>query len=245
MMTLLELAQLSGAVYDTPPSAVSGWTRASFVTGRDSGLSSDLQAAVYNKTSGGTAVAFRGTTVSISPSHVYAMLQDLYADLSLGQGEDISDYTAAGNFMKPLKNRPDVVVCGHSLGRAIAQIIGNRMRLRIATFNAPGVGVLASRNIGEARLGPFAIRAAGMAESALLNPVQTMKDIGAAFHRVRGVNVRLDGDRVSQLGEQYGQILTIPGPKGAGLMDQHKIATVIDCPSKQPQVGNRDIMSFN
>ncbi len=245
MMTLLELAKLSAAVYDTPPSAVDGWHRAGFQTGRDSGMTNDLQAAVYNKASGGTAVAFRGTTLSLSPSHVYAMVQDLYADLSLGQGEDVSDYSAAGIFMKPLKGRPDVVVCGHSLGGAIAQIIGNRMRLRIATFNAPGVGVLASRNIGEARLGPLALRVGGMMESAVLNPVQTVQDMGAAFHRVKGVNVRLDGDRVSQWGEQYGRILTIPGPRGAGWMEQHKIATVVDCLSKQPQVGGRDILSFD
>ena len=242
MITLLELAKLSEAVYDVPPKAVDGWTLGAYRLGRSGGLWEDLQAAIYTKAGGGTVVAFRGTNLSLSA--ILGTAQDLYADLTLGVGSNINAYNAAATFMEKVGHRPEVIVCGHSLGGAVAQIIGNRWRLRIATFNAPGVGVLSSRNILDSNPDMFALRTVGMVGSAIEHPWQAVSDMGSAFHRMQGINLRLDGDVVSKIGEHYGKLLTIPGPSGAGALEQHKIGTVVAAMEKRTDVANRDILSF-
>ena len=242
MISLLELAKLSEAVYDVPPKAVDGWTLGAYRLGRSGGLWEDLQAAIYNKAGGGTVVAFRGTNLSMSA--ILGTAQDLDADVTLGAGANINAYNAAAKFMEKVANRPEVIVTGHSLGGAVAQIIGNRWRLRIATFNAPGVGVLSSRNIGEANPIMFGVRTLGMVGSEVEHPWQAVSDMGSAFHRMKGVNLRLDGDIVSKIGEHYGKLLTIAGPSGAGALEQHKIGSVISALEKRTDVANRDILSF-
>jgi putative lipase involved disintegration of autophagic bodies len=63
---------------------------------------------------------------------------------------DTCQYRSAIDFVRsvPIRTGSRVSVCGHSLGGAIAQIVGSRLRLPFATFNAPGVGLI-SRNLGE------------------------------------------------------------------------------------------------
>lgn len=243
MMTLLDLAKISSAVYPNPPAEVEGWSRGAYRLGSAGGLWDDLQAAIYNKQDGGTAVAFRGTNLSMS--QILGSVQDLMADLELGLGRNTNAFGVAGDFMRQVAGRPEVVVCGHSLGGAVAQIIGNRQRLRIATFNAPGVGVWSSKNLGSTDPLMFLVRTAGMVSSAAAHPIQAAQDLGAAFHHVRGVNVRLDGDVVSKIGLHYGTLTTIKGPANGGAMEQHKMDSVVASLTKSPELANRDITTFN
>lgn len=240
MMTMIDLARISGAVYGSPPTAPEGWTMGA--VSPPGGIWHNLQAAIYEKQGGGTAVAFRGT--NLSSANLYGSAQDLHADITLGVGQNIARYAAAEDFMRQVRGRANLVVCGHSLGGAIAQVVGNRLRLRIATFNAPGVGVVASRNLGE--VNPFmgAVRVVGMVAGAVGSPMQAWSDVTSAFHWVQGVNLRLDGDLVSAIGAHYGRLVTIAGPAGAGRLQQHFIDSVLLALAAQPRIGGRDVMSF-
>ncbi|MEZ4651829.1 MAG: hypothetical protein R3E97_24135 [Candidatus Eisenbacteria bacterium] len=135
MTTLLECARLCDAVYETNPSAA-GWTRIGF---HEAGYlpQSAFQGAAFQK-AGTVVFAFKGTSVASRSA-----VGDVVADLKLGIGMNTVQFDLAGQFVAdtliPDGNR--VLLTGHSLGGAIAQIVGNRRRLPFVTFNAPGVGV--------------------------------------------------------------------------------------------------------
>ena len=240
MPTLLELAKLAGAAYDTPPSAVAGWSCARNRVSAAGGLWEGLQAGYYTGAGGGV-IAFRGT--NLSTAAVYASLQDLYADAVLGTGENSSYFSSAEEFCRPYKGDRAVVVCGHSLGGAIAQIVANRMGFRMATFNAPGVATFASRNVMSSNAGMLALRAAGTAVSAITAPGQALRDVRATFRHVNGVNIRIEGDKVSQIGIHYGKIQDVPSAVKGGALTQHGIGTVIASLEADP-IGKREISSF-
>jgi pimeloyl-ACP methyl ester carboxylesterase len=155
-------------------------------------------------------IAFRGT----------AVLGDVVPDALLVCGANSSHFSQAEAFLAKVASGDDVILCGHSLGGAIAQIVGNRYVKRFATFNAPGVAVLASRNISTANPAFLAGRIAGSIVSAVFAPGQAMRDIAAATRVVKGVNIGLWGDPVSQYGVHYGKVVRL---RGIG----HGIATVL------------------
>lgn len=169
MATILDYAKMSQAVYENNPT-VDRWTCAHF----RSGLGSGLQAAVFSNGSA-TVAAFKGTT----PSQV----SDLVADLKLGVGMNSSYFSDAQAFVAKFANVEGLVVTGHSLGGAVAQIVGNRLRIPFITFNAPGVALLASRNLHTATPGMSAIRFAGGFVSMFRHPFQAIQDVGSAFHK--------------------------------------------------------------
>jgi len=161
-------------------------------------------------------IAFRGTAQAI----------DALPDLKLGAGMNTTYFSAGEEFAARYVRYGDVTVTGHSLGGAMAQVVANRRRLPMATFNAPGVGVVASRNILTATFAMSAVRSVGMLSSVVRHPVQAMRDISSALTYVRGVNICLQDDIVSQVGVHYGKVLRIRGT-GTNPMTEHKIATVI------------------
>ena len=120
MASILEYANLADAVYDDKPN-VDGWIRKAFKpTG--SGPHDSLQAAAYSK--GGELVfAFKGTTANVG---------DVAADLKLGVGMNTVQFGQAQDFVDStgIGSANLVNVCGHSLGGAIAQTVGNRERMR-------------------------------------------------------------------------------------------------------------------
>lgn len=212
MPTVSELGLLAEAVYDSPPTATNGWALLHFRAA--SGSLSGFQAATFQKGSE-IAIAFRGT----------AQPMDAAADLKLGTGMNSTYFSNGDDYAHRYRGVPDVFLCGHSLGGAIAQIVANRGGFKFATFNAPGVAVVASRNIGSASLTMSAIRTAGMLASALRHPIQAGQDVAAAFNTVHGVNVCLANDAVSKIGLHYGEVVRIPGTS-ANPLTEHGIATV-------------------
>lgn len=218
MASLLELSKLSNAVYGTPPTGLDGWSCTEVVTS-----SGNMQAAAFVK-GRETVLAFRGTTASAS---------DVLSDLKLGCGMNTNHFSAAEEFAVGYLGTENLSLCGHSLGGAIAQIVGNRRMMKFATFNAPGVAVIASRNILDAAPSMLALRIAGSAVSALRHPMQAARDIGATFNVVTGANIALSGDVVSQIGVHYGRVTRIPGGS-INPLSQHSIETVIGILERNP-----------
>ncbi len=245
MATILELAILAGAAYcpaapETKPGErpaatpkwnpdVSGWTTLGFK--QPGGFSDSLQAVAF-KRDHLTVLAFKGTDSG----------PDVADDVLLGAGMNTSSYAAAETFADDYKNNGEVVVCGHSLGGAIAQVVANRMGFKMATFNAPGVAVLASRHFVQNPI-MAAFRTGGMIISAFYSPSQALRDVRATFTTVQGVNVRLNNDRVSQIGLHYGKVVSIPGT-GFNPLSQHSIDTVIAVLKENGSIGRDELSTY-
>jgi pyridoxal biosynthesis lyase PdxS len=177
-------------------------------------LGAGLQAAVFTRNRE-TVVAFRGTSQAT----------DVVADLKIGLGMNTSMFSEAEDFVARRAPGDGVVVTGHSLGGAIAQTVGNRRRLPFVSFNAPGVALLASQNLGSVMPVLGAVRlVVGATVGAIRHPMQTMRDVGAAFHDSLGVNYRLSGDLVSAYGLHYGPIVHLQGQGDP--LTQHRMTTM-------------------
>lgn len=219
MPNIIDYAELSDAIYQSD-GAVSGWVRTAFKAGGNSGL----QAGAFTQGQQ-MIVAFKGTSAAM----------DVVADLKLGVGMNTSMYSEAEKFVAQFANRDNVVVTGHSLGGAIAQTVGNRRRLPFVSFNAPGVALLASQNIHTVNPILGAGRLAGGIVGALRHPMQTMRDIGSAFHDSLGVNYRLSGDAVSMYGLHYGPIVNLRA--SGDPLTQHKMGTMLEVLRENGQGG--------
>lgn len=227
MPTVLEMGLMANAVYETTP-VVPGWT----CLGRRAATRlNGFQAATF--VSGGiTVLAFRGTSQAM----------DVVADLKLGTGMNSTYFADAEDYAFDYQHLPNLYVCGHSLGGAIAQVVGNRRGLKFVTFNAPGVAVVASRNILDASLTMSAVRTAGMVVSAFRHPMQAMRDMRAAFNTAHGLNLCLQNDAVSKIGLHYGEVLRIPGTS-ANPLTEHSMNTVLSV-LRVNQVGGWDASGF-
>jgi len=224
MATLLELARMSGVAYKTakPEGDVKKWERDLSASGWSctdfkyaSGSWNGFQACIFAK-GGKKVVAFRGT----------AQAMDGVADLKLGTGMNSTYFDDGETFSELTNGASDVLLTGHSLGGAIAQVVANRTGYTMATFNAPGVGVIASRNILETTASMSAIRLVGMTASIFRHPEQAAKDVWNTFRRVKGINLCLEFDAVSQIGNHYGKVKRISGT-GINPITQHGIGTMI------------------
>ncbi|HWA62416.1 MAG TPA: hypothetical protein VG939_13630 [Caulobacteraceae bacterium] len=228
MPTVRELGLLANAVYDDSP-AVDGWTTA--YRHAAGGHLDGFQAATFVK-EGTTVLAFRGT----------AQAMDAVADFKLGTGMNSTYFDAAENYANPYVGRSNVFITGHSLGGAITQVVANRRGFKFATFNAPGVAVLASRNIGSATLAMTGVRVVGMMASTLRHPIQAVRDVASAFNTVHGLNVCLENDVVSQIGVHYGEIIRIPGTSSNPLTE-HRMTTMNSVLEGNP-VGSREVSAM-
>ncbi len=212
MTSIYEYALMADAVYQDTPQ-VPGWACVNF----RAGLGSGLQAAVFSKGSA-KVVAFKGTTPTQG--------SDIVADLKIGTGMNTSYFSNAETYVAQFANEPGVVVTGHSLGGGIAQVVGNRRRLPFVSFNAPGVALIASRNVATANPIMSAVRVVGGAVSAVRHPMQMARDISSAFHTSLGVNYRLSGDLVSEIGLHYGSIISLVA--SGDPLTQHKMGTMLE-----------------
>lgn len=231
MATLLELARLSDAVYEQQPQ-VAGWIRSAFHPA--SGGLNGFQAAAFTR-GGEVVVVYRGT----------AQAMDGVADLKLGTGMNSTYFSAGEEFASAYRGQSNVTVTGHSLGGAIAQVVANRGGYVMATFNAPGVGVIASRNIAQSSPAMNLVRATGMVASAVRHPMQAARDVASAFRQVRGVNLCLEFDAVSRIGNHYGTVQRIAGTSRNPLTE-HRITTVISVleQSQNSALANRTPQSY-
>jgi pimeloyl-ACP methyl ester carboxylesterase len=226
MATILDLGRMAAAVYEDDPQ-VDGFTCPNHLAA-SSGWNG-FQAATF--TGGGvTVIVFRGTSQAM----------DVGADLRLGTGMNTS-YFSDGEAYAARASAPgdNVYVCGHSLGGAIAQVVANRGGYKMLTFNAPGVAVIASGRIWRQTPWMAAIRLGGAAISTVTNPMQTWRDVRSTFHTVRGLNIRLAWDAVSEMGVHYGEVVTIDG----GTINPgtaHRMATVIQALANNP-IGARNV----
>ncbi|MDA1012942.1 MAG: hypothetical protein O3A00_00645 [Planctomycetota bacterium] len=168
MPTILELAELSKVVYESKSTIENylllgrqGKTITKKVNDKEEVLFETLGEWSLVKTEmspSNTALAvsdFQGALFKKHNEYVFAFrgtesAQDLVTDGKLGIGMATGQFACAAAFMKmnPIPGAGRVTLCGHSLGGAIAQTIGNREKLRFATFNAPGVGVF-SKNLDQ------------------------------------------------------------------------------------------------
>jgi pimeloyl-ACP methyl ester carboxylesterase len=228
MPTIRDLGLLANAVYDAVP-AVQGWTCPSHRVA--SGRLNGFQAATFTQ-AGVTVMVFRGT----------AQTMDVAADLKLGAGMNSTYFSDGEAYAAAVPPDDNVYVCGHSLGGAIAQVVANRGGYKMVTFNAPGVAVFASRNIGDATLGMTAVRTGGMLLSSIRHPMQAYRDIRSTFHTVRGLNIRLSMDAVSQMGVHYGELVTIQGPSSNPLTE-HRMTTMNEALATNP-LGARSLGSL-
>ena len=210
MPTINDFAQMASGAYDATPS-VSGWHAGPPVYDSNSGLRS----VIYSN-GDVVVVAFRGTDNA----------SDLVEDAELTMGMNTAMYPIGEAVASGAGSSGPVYVTGHSLGGAVAQVVGKRMELPFVTFNAPGVALLASRNIGSAYPLATLARLQGAVNSALRRPGQAISDIRSTFNSVNGKNYRLSTDIVSATGVHYGDIVTLP----AGTVNPataHGIATMI------------------
>jgi hypothetical protein len=228
MPTIRDLGLLADAVYNALP-AVQGWACPSHRVA--SGRLNGFQAATFTQGSV-TVMVFRGTSQGM----------DVAADLKLGTGMNTTYFSDGEAYASAVPPGDDVYVCGHSLGGAIAQVVANRGGYKLVTFNAPGVAVFASRNIGDATLGMTAVRTGGMLLSAVRHPMQAYRDVRATFNTVRGLNIRLSMDAVSQMGVHYGELVTIQGPS-ANPLTEHRMTTMNQVLATNP-LGARPIGSL-
>jgi hypothetical protein len=218
MASIWNYAKMADAVYSEAPN-VAGWTRIDFQKS-GSGLTDGFQGAAF-KNGNEIVFAFKGTS----------QFRDVLADTKLALGMNTFQYSSAVDFVDDFKlvSGDNVSLCGHSLGGAIAQVVGNRRRLPFVTFNAPGVA-LVSRNVDEmiVGVGTGAIRALGTIASAVWHPIQAFQDIKSHSYRVKGVNFRLGMDVVGSTGVHYGKVIQIPYHGNAmDLVSKHKMTTFL------------------
>jgi pimeloyl-ACP methyl ester carboxylesterase len=228
MPTIRDLGLLANAVYDAVP-AVQGWNCPAHRIA--AGGLNGFQAATFTQ-GGFTVLVFRGT----------AQVMDVAADLKLGTGMNSTYFADGEAYAAAVPPGDNVYVCGHSLGGAIAQVVANRGGYKMVTFNAPGVAVFASRNIGDATLGMTAVRTGGMLLSSIRHPMQAYRDVRSTFHTVRGLNIRLSMDAVSQMGVHYGELVTIRGPSSNPLTE-HRMTTMNEALATNP-LGARSLGSL-
>ena len=146
--TPLQLANASKDVYSGTAAPTSDQTSPAYTFLRDDcgllGCASGLRAAAYQSPDGSQIiVAIRGTVLSIDN------LKDLFADASFlantPSPEIVAEYRDAATFLRQIRSQypnATITLTGHSLGGAIAQVLGAFYGLTTDTFNAPGASAL-------------------------------------------------------------------------------------------------------
>ena len=240
MTTVLEAARIAEAVYTLAP--VAGW---SIGAQRRSwrGLTADgLQAALYTGP-GGSVIAYRGTNLALRTP--YGTLQDLGADASLGLGQNNNYFSAAQTFAGDYAGRGDVVVCGHSLGGAIAQVVAKRMGFHFVSFNAPGVAVWTRNPDDPSTWSMGAVRTVGMVSSVFNHPLQAVSDMRYSSRPVHGLNVCVQGDPVSPIGVHYGRMKRIPAVALASGESHHSMSLAVRCVAAQADLRDLDVATLS
>lgn len=239
--TLLILANLSGNVYSSE-SDFDGFTPIG-VANTDPNNLGYAAVAYESPDHTNVVIAFRGTV--FPPTSQVEWLQftkDVAADVSFGGSVAspflISEVTDAATFTSEVRHEfPGAVITltGHSLGGALAQLIGKASGLPAYGFNAPGAGQLFEPLILSGAFAPLG----AIATEAVTND-----------------NYRLYGDQISLFGTATGSTVTLKDPSNITfdalpnavadlmlnldtyLVDLHPVSTVIDQIANGAQVSS-------
>ena len=156
-----------------------------------------FKAGVYSNSNGQIVIAIRGT----NPDFSKALLKNIAADTSFVTNNPSTNLRKTVNYAAALVQsvhndgryqNAHITLTGHSLGGAVAELIGAASGFTAVAFNAPGTADLYSKLQTE------------------LKPALDLGMCGAV------VNYRLDEEQASLVGNQYGfgSTVTLPAPVG-------------------------------
>lgn len=189
----------------------------SSTTGQEFGFDSTVGRAIVYSNNNNIVIGFRGTLEE----------KDVYSDTSWNPlrlpSPNLTQFVAsAANLLRDVQNEnpgKEITLTGHSLGGAVAQLLGAASGLNTETFNAPGTAELIS-NLRNA-LAPVDV-----------NP----SSLSITNHRVYG-------DVVSKAGSEIGDVVTHASPIGeitnscntlCSALYNHKISTTITTIENDP-----------
>ena len=180
------LAAFAQDAYTSQPSLLSGYIPVDSVR-----TGNGFSATAY-RNNDSLVVAIRGTDLP------HAAAKNALADVSWVSPDpslQMRSYAAAAaQFVVSVTTRHpglEVALTGHSLGGALAQLVGQASHYRTETFNAPGPAKLLA---------------------ALGDELQPLASLPGRPDAASIVNLRLYGDPVSLLGEQLGSTVTVGIP---------------------------------
>jgi hypothetical protein len=168
--------------------------------GSGEGSRDGFQAAVYR--------GANGRVLAIAGTQRLAM-SDYTADLRIGLHVMPNQASSAFKFYEDVVGDGGVaVIVGHSLGGALAQVLGYWCDLPFVTFNAPGMAlVLAAARYN--LLKPDVARRTRAALPASRSPFKN-----------RGLNFVVEKDLIGRLGKHYGEVIVLKGDY-PGLFSNH------------------------
>jgi hypothetical protein len=152
-------------------------------------------------------IAFRGSVINISDidNGIASAKNWIFTDSSFVSGIPtqnlISSITYAANFIKLVKSEypnANITLTGHSLGGAIAQLLGQATGYETYAFDAPGGGQLYSQ---------------------LSNVWSDTQVGGLSGIEGENKNYRIYGDQVSLAGKPIGQTITLAAPSDLAFYD--------------------------
>lgn len=199
MANVNEYFELARAVYDKDDPDVYGWRMdkaKEWVTG--TWLGNGMQGGIYQNDDE-IICAFKGTIMG-SPLP-QTIMSDMTANLRIALG--IIPNQAGGAFAmvraaQEIAQGRVVSVTGHSLGGALAQVVGKWCNVPFVTFNAPGMKF-------HVEAGKFNV----------FKPKQFLRSWRGTSD-VFGVNFCVQGDPISKFGTHIGRVIQLPNTFPAG-----------------------------
>ena len=199
--TVLQLAQLSKDVYATTASGIDGYTPSPLNTSDSYGMKAN---AYVSPDSTQVVIAFRGTYTDTRPS----LIKNLTADASFFDSVPSQFITGAVpdavGFLQQVKQsypNANITLTGHSLGGALAQMIGAEANMSTSAFNAPGSLDVFSKITPQ------------------LSPAQGLGSGGT------NTNYRVYGDQISLIGSQLGSVVVLPKPTDVTFIPTSSLTT--------------------
>ena len=216
MAKIGQYAELADAIYSKNDSSeLNGWKRQEFEEG--SFFGNGFQGAVFSN-SREVVVAFKGTKLGGKTGG-----QDAVADLKLVGHQVPTQARAAlsmlGKAQQVAGNRP-ISIVGHSLGGALAQLVGARSNVPFVTFNAPGALMAATQRAAVSFVGSLASALPGGKIGTAFGAA-VGGSIGTFFAKKKrdkeggpgmGLNFRVKKDPISQYGHHVGSMVELEYP---------------------------------